>query len=186
MRHVQKLVLVPLEEWEKIKTKGIKEAKEVAVSQSLPVKMNTSVPKVQQGAGKEVPKVSNPQKPPTKKAQKITKLDQMIRSLSPVKRGRAYSLVRYMKKNEDITWNQKGELQYKNRVVPNSSMSRLVYHAIRNSKSKPPGMKLFYKVLAPMKIPKYIIVNKEGRQIMNKVTSIKDNSWRPPGKLDKK
>ena len=186
MRYVQKLVLVPLEEWEKIKNKSIKEVKEVVVSQALPAKMNTLTQKVQQGAGKEVPKVSNTQKTVIKKTKKLTKLDQMIRSLSPAKRGRAYSLVRYIKKNDDISWNEKGEFQYKKRVIPHSNMSRLIYHAIRNSKSKPTGMKPFYQALSPMNIPKYIIVNKEGRQIMNKVASIKDNSWRPPGKLNKK
>ena len=61
----------------------------------------------------------------------------------------------------------------------------LIKHAIGNRLSEPVGMKMFYKALVPLNIPKFIIVNKIGRKIMKKVRTDKNVLWRPPGKLDK-
>ena len=46
-------------------------------------------------------------------------------------------------------------------------------------------MKTLYKFLAPLNIPKFIIVNKEGRRIMKAVRKDRNRKWRPPGKLYK-
>ena len=42
LNHVRKLVLIPLEEWEKIKDKNMKEMKQVVVSLPAQEKVNTS------------------------------------------------------------------------------------------------------------------------------------------------
>ena len=56
LNHVRKLVLIPLEEWEKIKDKNMKEMKQVVVSLPAQEKVNTSpmsptVKKSQSGRG---------------------------------------------------------------------------------------------------------------------------------------
>ena len=53
---------------------------------------------------------------------------------------------------------------YKGKVIPKSNVIELITHAIQNDKSKPNGMKTFYKILAKAKanIPIKLIMNKEG------------------------
>ena len=59
-------------------------------------------------------------------------------------------------------------------------------HAIQNNKSKPVGMKSFYKILAKANIPSKLILNKDGQHIMKKTLDERSNTWRPPGQLNKR
>ena len=79
-----------------------------------------------------------------------------------------------------------GELMYKGKVIPKSNVIELITHAIQNDKSKPNGMKSFYKILAKANIPTKLIMNKEGRHIMKKTLDQKNHIWRPPGRLNKR
>ena len=90
-----------------------------------------------------------------------------------------------MKRSDDIKWNRRGEFQYKDKTVTDSNIITLIRHAVRNSKSKPKGIKIFYKSLSKLNVPKFIVVNKMGRDIMKESTLKTDDSWRPPGKLQK-
>lgn len=90
-----------------------------------------------------------------------------------------------MKKVKTINWNSRFELKIEDKVVPKSNIKKLIEHAIGKRSSKPVGMKMFYKSLVPLNIPKFIIVNKVGRKIMKKVRSDKNVLLRHPGKLDK-
>ena len=42
--------------------------------------------------------------------------------------SRAMSLMRYIKRNEDIVQSKNGEFQYKNKVIPNSSIKKLIFY----------------------------------------------------------
>ena len=178
MKHIQKLVLVPIEKWEEIGDKSI--VKEVSVktaplmSPQVPLKaisqMNTLKVKNQQGLGK------------IKKSNK----SQMFLYLPLKKRSKGLLLLHYLEKSENIKWNKTGELLYKGKMIPNSNVIELITHAIQNDKSNPIGMKTFYKILAKANIPIKLIMNKEGRHIMKKTLDEKNNIWRPPGQLNKR
>ena len=99
--------------------------------------------------------------------------------------SRAESLLRYIEKSKDISWNSKGELQYKNQVIPLSNIKILIDHAIRNISTKPEGIKLFYQALSSSNVPKLLVANKLGRSLMKKYKNVKKNRWRPPGILDR-
>ena len=92
-----------------------------------------------------------------------------------------------MKDNRDISWTVDGNLKYKGKVIQHSSIVKLLHHTIwKDTKIKPKGIKIFYKALSSLNIPKNVILNKLGRSIMKKIRKRKDDKWRPPGKLNRK
>ena len=184
LNHVQKLVLIPLEEWEKIKDKNMKEMKQVVVSLPAQEKVNTfpmslTVKKSQSGKGN----IHQTQKVMMKNNSTV---NQMFKDLSLVKKHRASSLLRYIRKSEKIDWNSKLDLKINGKILPKTNISLLIKHAIhQQQKFKPKGIKIFYRTLARLNIQKFIIRNHEGYNIMKKVRNEKKLIWRPPGKLDK-
>ena len=195
---MQKLVLVPQEEWEKLKNKNSKDTKQVVtvkhpVANPLPqnIPQNPPQKRVQKEVQNPQKKMQNPpqkkvQNPPQNKTEKQNgKLIKSINKFPRLYRDRGLSLLRYMKRNDDIKWNEKGEFQYQDKTVPKSNILSLMKHAVSNSKSKPKGVKIFYKVMSRLNVPKFIIVNKMGRALMKKSAQKKDDSFRPPGKLQK-
>ena len=83
----------------------------------------------------------------------------MFLYLSPKKRSKGSLLLHYL---ENIQWKKNGEVVYKQKVIPNSNIITLITHAIQNNKSKPVGMKSFYKILAKANIPSKLILNRDG------------------------
>ena len=185
LNHVQKLVLIPLEEWEKIRDKNMREIKQVAVSLPVPKKVNISLMN-QKMNQKMKEKKDQDQKGggKTHQNQKVS-MKKMLENLSPLKKNRALSLLRYIKKSKIISWNSQFELKLKDKVVPKSNIYMLINHAVEKKSSKPVGMKMFYEALFQLDIPKFIIVNKVGHKIIKKIKNNRNILWRPPGKLDK-
>ena len=105
---------------------------------------------------------------------------------SPKKRSKGSLLLHYLENSENIQWKENGEVVYKQKVIPNSNIITLITHAIQNNKSKPVGMKSFYKILAKANIPSKLILNRDGRHIMKKTLDERSNIWRPPGRLNKR
>ena len=179
MQQMQKLVLVPQEEWEKVKDRNSKDTNQVVTvkhPQQNPLPQNPQQKKVQNPSQKKVQKKTDKQN---------GKLTKSINKLPSVYRERGLSLLRYMKRDGDIKWNDKGEFQYQDKSVADSNILSLIKHAISNSKSKPKGIKIFYKAMSKLNVPKFIVVNKMGRAFMKKTAQKKDELWRPPGKLQK-
>ena len=87
----------------------------------------------------------------------------------------------------DISWNENKEVIYKGEKLSSSNIIHLLKHTMKkNSESKPIGMKSFYKLLSTLKIPKGLIKNRKGLDIINKIKNKEDKNWRPPGELIKK
>lgn len=177
MNYMQKLVLVPIEEWEKVKDKNSKSTHQILTVKHPQTIVNHFI---------QSPPQKKVQNPPQKKTQKQdVKLIKSINKLPSRYKDRGLSLLRYMKRNDDIKWNEKGEFQYQNKTIPKSDIFSLIKHAISKSKSKPKGIKTFYKVLHKLNIPNFIVVNKMGKVIKENVQKKSDDLWRPPGKLEK-
>ena len=170
MKNIQKLVLVPIEKWEKL---GLKEpVKEVLVKtvhlkdQSFQKKAISQV-KNQQGQG----------------IQKKMIIPQKFPQLSLIKRNKGLELLKLLRKNDNIKLNKKGEICYKGKLLKKSNVYDLINHAIHINKNTPIHMRAFYKILAKILIPNKLIKNKEGRRLMNKEIHDIDVRWRPPGHL---
>ena len=89
----------------------------------------------------------------------------------------------YLDTNKILRWNDDGEIVHKGNIIKKSNILQLVEHAIQNDKSTPKGMKLFYKTLGKNNIPKELISNKVGLNIINKMSKQDIHGWRPPGRL---
>ena len=111
---------------------------------------------------------------------------QIFPYMSLKKRNKSLSLLYYLRKNKDIKWNKKGEILYKGKILPETNIIHLIKHAMQNDKSRPHGVKAFYRILAKANIPKKLISNKEGKHLMEKVLHEKKIEWRPPGRLNKR
>ena len=176
MKYAQKLVLVPIEEWDKVKQKDLP-LKQVMVN-TLPQKVAISQQvKVtpQQGLGRI--HVKNPVE---------EKLKEMILSLSPKRRMKALTILKLIKKSKDFSWAENGEFIYKGKSILLSDIKNLIIHTLQNTNDKPKGMSKFYKALSTLDLPKNIIVNKTGRSLIKKFKNDNDDLWRPPGKLNRK
>ena len=186
MRHVNKLVLVPLEEWEKVKGKN-KDDMYQQVTVSPPALPNQTP---QQNLNKVDPSMVtnlNTRMKSQKGMGKLNlkmKLENKLRALSPSKRERALSLLRYINNSKVISWNDKWSLVYNGKVLHNSNIQKLISHAVQNSNEKPEGMKTFYKALSEINVPNIIVKNYKGKKIMEKYIKKKDDKFRPPGVLD--
>ena len=175
MKHIQKLVLVPIERWEKIGDKI--PVKEVSVK-SVP-QMNThhmkkkhqssqiKKVKIQQGLGKT----------PT------VKHSQMFHFLAQEKRKKACDLFEFLNKFKIFSLNRDGEIIQNGKTIYDSNILQLITHAVQNDSSFPKGMKYFYRTLKKKNVPEKFIVNKFGRKIMNVSFTDDTLSWRPPGRL---
>ena len=108
-----------------------------------------------------------------------------IKRIKKEKKDYVNLLILFINNNkENIKWNSKGEFYYKNEKVLNSNIGKLIKHAVNDSKSQPVGMKKFYKLLAVLGVPQYLILNKKGKKIIDSYFKEKKYSWKPPGKLN--
>ena len=166
MKFVTKMVLIPIEDWEKVKkhlpTKNILST--VEVDQMTPVKQeklmtNSGVKQVDMKKKKRVfLKVME-----RKKKNAIS----IINYLPKKYRSKAFSLFRYILKNYNMSWDNKGTFKYKNKIIPKSNILHLVTHALlKDVKDKPPGMKQFYEGLSDVNVPEYLVANKIGKLII--------------------
>ena len=170
MKNIQKLVLVPIEKWEKL---GLKEPVKEILVKTVPLKDQSfqkkpiSQVKNQQGQG----------------IQKKMMIPQKFPQLSLIKKNKGLELLKLLRKNDNIKFNKKGEICYKGKLLKRSNVYDLMNHAIHTNRNHPVHMKNFYKILAKIVIPNKLIKNKEGRNIMNKAIHHIDTRWRPPGRL---
>ena len=170
MKNIQKLVLVPIEKWEKL---GLKEPVKEILVKTVPLKDQSfqkkpiSQVKNQQGQG----------------IQKKIMIPQKFPQLSLIKKNKGLKLLKLLRKNDNIKFNKMGEICYKGKLLKRSNVYDLINHAIHTNRTHPVHMKNFYKILAKIVIPNELIKNKEGRNIMNKGIHDIDTRWRPPGHL---
>ena len=112
-------------------------------------------------------------------------LHSFIKNVNSKKRDYINLIIVFINNNrKNIKWNSKGEFYYKNKKVTNSNIGKLIKHVVSNSKSNLVGMTQFYKMLGSLGIPKYLIINKKGKEIIDKYLKKKNINWRPPGYLN--
>ena len=163
MKNVQKLVLVPIEKWQKLGQKN-EPVKEVLVK-TVPLKKHLPQMKVQ--VENQLPQMKVQGKNQLGQGIVTTSLEhQIFPYMSLKKRNKSLSLLYYLRKNKDIKWNKKGEILHKGKILPETNIIHLIKHAMQNDKSRPHGVKAFYRILAKANIPKKLISNKEGVEFL--------------------
>ena len=180
MKYVQKLVLVPIERWEKI-------------GDNIPVKQVTvkTVPPPQKKNTSPVKNPIHPVESVKVKNQKglgknvLPKTSPMFHFLNREKRNQATRLFLYLLKHKIFSLNSDGEIIRNGETLHDSNLIQLISHAVQNDSFKPIGMKYFYTMLKKKNIPEKYVSNKYGIKIMNKSLSPETSRWRPPGHLNK-
>lgn len=210
MKHTQKIALVPLEEWEKLKEKNSKQPPKEIVTVNQPVaQMRQTVPsQIPLSMKKEtVPQIRKQKKSTLnqtlkqnvkkmkrnknkklelpEKTMKRYKIRKVLKKISPENKDKAQLLLQNIYDFNILKWKESGEIKYKGKIIPRSNIVSLVKNVLnKNDDSEPPGIKIFYKVLKKINIPKYLINNEKALGILSTYDSKYDvNTWRPPGEL---
>ena len=151
MKNVQKLVLVPIEKWEKLGQKN-EPVKEVLVK-TVPLK--DQLPQMKAQVKNQFPQMKVERNIQLGQGTVTTSSEhQIFPHTSLKKRNKSLSLLYYLKKNKKIKWNKKGEIFYKRKIFPGTNIKHLVEHAVHNNKNRPHGIKTFYRILAKSNVPK--------------------------------
>ena len=167
MKHVQKLVLVPVERWEKIGDK-------------IPVKDVTVTTVPQKNISHQKNPVSQTMKLKNQRGlgkRQVMKKTQMFHFLNQEKRNKATKLFQYLMKHKIFLFNNNGEIVQNEITLHDSNIIELITHAVQNVSSTPIAMKYFYKKLKDNNIPQRYVSNKKGRKIMNKSLPDETSEW---------
>ena len=139
MKYVQKLVLVPVERWEKIgdnipvKEVLVKSVSQMNVSQVPHQKKKTHT--------SQMKRVKNQEGLGTGVFQKETL---MFHFLILEKRVKALKLFKYLLKYKIFELNEDGEIIQKGKTIHGSNIVELITHAVQNVSSIPVGMKILH------------------------------------------
>ena len=187
MKYVQKLVLVPIEEWEKLK----KEIPKVNQLPNIQVEVKKLPPKkklMKSGKNrvmeKQIVKQTLKQKK-MKKKKKINQVKWIIDALPEKYKAKAFSLLRYITRNYNMKWTSDGIFKYKYKIIPNSNILHLVLHTLlKNIDEKPAGINGIYQGLTEVNVSEYLLANKLGKNII--LGQGEDIDWGPLGELQSK
>ena len=91
----------------------------------------------------------------------------IVEILPKTLRPKAKMILKRIGDNPDIVnWNERGELEYKGKVVPNTNIGDLVGDSLKKRKYDPEGYKIFTKALKQINIPQDLIRNPERLQLL--------------------
>ena len=101
-------------------------------------------------------------------------VDSVPKSLKP----KALRLMKRLRNNPNIQWNDRGELIIKGSAIPGSNMMDLVHDVLRKRKqSDPVGWQPFAKHLKHINIPMELVGNVDRRQYMQQTTHGSSPRW---------
>ena len=90
------------------------------------------------------------------------------------------SLLKLIKNNPILSWNEKANLLYKGRIVPNSDIIEIIKYILsKNTKSIPTGIEYFYASLAKRKVPFSLFINTNAKDMMRRYRK-KQLTWNLP------
>ena len=97
---------------------------------------------------------------------KITVEDKLVGELPPNQQYKANKLLRLIRDNPDIEWSDKGELIYKQSLVPNSHITDIFddVFAIKKPVEGPPGWEEFDDALDSSKVPTNLVKRRIKKQ----------------------
>jgi hypothetical protein len=204
MKYINKLVLVPIAEWELLKKNPQNPVKQVVqkknkVSQEKPQIMNQSQAQAQiqnktepiQSVMKQTQGIRNMMKNlPTNLNQRGSGTsdsdnhDWIKTHFSKGNKNKLSSLLKYLSNDNLISWNDKGEFIYKGDVIPKSNIIDLIKHSFNNSQYTPKGMNEYYQGLSELNVPHYLVQNEYGKYLMSNDIKKDKSMWKPPGILE--
>ena len=140
--NTQKMVLVPLEKYERMKS---------------------SKAKISEPAGVQITVEEVDQDPQQSTLDKET----ILQAIPKMYKTKCHALLNFIEKGNVLSWNDKGELVYNTQSIPNSHIADLLKNAMREYNNFDPiGKEEFYRGLAQTNVPLLLIDNKDNRDLL--------------------
>lgn len=146
MKYVNKLVVVPVEEWERMKTDE-EEDKNKIISHNQTIISDSSVPLLNDSNESQFRRIIEP--------------------IPNEGKEHAGALLTLLSKRS--FWNNGGEIISDGQIIPGSSIVQLITHAVTNDPTfTPVGILQFYQLLKERDIPVELITSEKGRDLMSR------------------
>ena len=137
--NTQKMVLVPLEKYERMKS--------ARVERMEPKGVQIMVEEVQD-----------------EQPQSTLDKETIVQAIPKMYKSKCLALLNFIEKGNILSWNEKGELVYNGQIIPNSHIADLLKNAMREYKNfEPIGKAQFYEGLAQANVPLLLIENRDNR-----------------------
>lgn len=110
----------------------------------------------------ESPEVEASPENSTNVKQETEELEEEISKIVPTRfQEKAKKIFQFLKHQDSIQWNTKGEILYEDKIVPGSNVVQLINDFLRNRKSIPEGRHVFLKALDDIHLPRNLDVHKK-------------------------
>ena len=140
--NIQKMVLVPLEKYERMKSCSRKDSPDGA-----------SVRVIMEDRTAE------------EKADPLLDKEKILQAIPKMYKTKGQALLGFIENGNILSWNEKGEIQLRGQTIKNSHIADLLKDAMREYKDfNPIGKDEFYKGLAQSNVPLLLIENRDNRQ----------------------
>lgn len=109
-------------------------------------------------------------------------IEEKVMNAAPVQyKDTAKDILQFLKGQNLLKWNDKGEIIYEEKIVPRTNIIHLVNDLLRNRKKAPIGQKMFHSVLKNLQFPQQFDVKKKlfrNENIVKKpVMYARKNAW---------
>lgn len=96
----------------------------------------------------------------------------IIQTVPKKYQSRAANMIRFLRQQNNIQWDDKGRVLYKDEIIPESNIIDLINDQMRSRKNiNPVGFQVFSKALKEMNVPTELIGNKNRYTTTTKVIS---------------
>ena len=141
--NIQKMVLVPVEKYERMKLCKREETKVPQGPTTIVEEAEDTIINSQSGLQKE----------------------RILETLPKVYKNKGAALLSYIENGKALSWNDKGEIIHRGNTVENSHIADLLKDAMRDYKDfDPVGKKEFYEGLSQSNVPLLLLENKQNRK----------------------
>ena len=157
--NIQKMVLLPMEKYERLKS----------------CQNRGSEPKQQITLNNQEIVVEDPlQHDPN---EGLLDKDTILQAVPKMYKGKGKALLDYIQNGNDLSWNEKGEIVFMGKTVKNSHIADLLKDAMREYKNFDPiGKEEFYRGLAQSNVPVLLLDNVQNRQRLLKGKTVSEKS----------
>ena len=145
----QKKILIPFEKYERLMKLAVRASRgEETKMDNNPIQPTVEL-ELQYGEGEE----------------EQLREEDILSSIPKVQRSRVKAVLIHIRNSKILRWNERGEIIYKNQLIPHSHIIDLLKDSQRQYKNfNPTGLKEFYSALEESNVPKALISNLNRRE----------------------
>lgn len=154
--NVHKMVLVPLEKYERMKECGFRQRQDTEMKQGQDKTIHMMT---------EVMEDKEEEEEPEQKFQNSMDIEIIMQTIPKMYNKKGRTVLDFLQKGNVLSWNKNGEIIYRGRTIHNSHIADLLKDAMREHKGFiPVGKEEFNLGLAQSNVPLLLLENREKRQ----------------------